>query len=574
MFKNSVKAADPLRVVREIASSALRESFDSPYAALYTTAIRAGGDEISTLPAPDSSGPTYDFAVAHLVRNVVRKNVALPIADERRARALRAELACEAANRDTNRDLASRLASDAELTRLFGRVQIKIAKWLGSFDLEEWLGACRLGPGVNTGIQGTSDYDKLGQRPTVTPSFLPLAGAFLKEFAGWDYTRSRFREGSPLYPALIVYPGGKFSTAPKTALTDRPIETQPLLNAFAQRGIGMMLRTRLKRVGCDLTDQSLQQRRASVAQRLGLATVDFESASGLISRRLVEFALAAADPRWFHAMQVTRTARILIDGDWHELERFSAMGNGFTFELESLIFLALARALDGSATVYGDDVIIAVEHLQLFKRLAESCGLKVSPSKTFWTGPFRESCGHDYHHGTLVTPAYLKRDLDTVTSVIAAANALVLWHVRITGVPFDQDSVVFSAWRYLVGCLPKEVTRKVCRVAVDESLHDPRCWEARAVMQGLCLLSPSSRPGNVIAVKQTTWDLTSFAGAITQALYRSYTRTFRAPAEKRSPLGGQTSPWSSEPSPAGKQGFLVNYARDRFEVRWGARVGI
>jgi hypothetical protein len=39
----------------------------------------------------------------------------------------------------------------------------------------------------------------------------------------------------------------------------------------------------------------------------------------------------------------------------------------------------------------------------------EAFGLKVNSRKTFFQGPFRESCGKDFINGVLVTPVYLRQ---------------------------------------------------------------------------------------------------------------------------------------------------------------------
>jgi hypothetical protein len=89
------------------------------------------------------------------------------------------------------------------------------------------------------------------------------------------------------------------------------------------------------------------------------------------------------------------------------------MGNGFTFPLETLIFFSLAQACCESedyekVSVYGDDIIVPVYAVPLLTKVLTSCGFLVNASKSFSSGPFRESCGKDYLLGTDVRPCYIK----------------------------------------------------------------------------------------------------------------------------------------------------------------------
>lgn len=98
------------------------------------------------------------------------------------------------------------------------------------------------------------------------------------------------------------------------------------------------------------------------------------------------------------------------------------MGNGFTFPLETLLFYSLVRACCGNeatVSVYGDDIICPVENIPLVFEVLQACGFLVNTSKSFWSGPFRESCGKDFLFGSDVRPLYVKRTL-------SAADAFVL----------------------------------------------------------------------------------------------------------------------------------------------------
>lgn len=204
---------------------------------------------------------------------------------------------------------------------------------------------------------------------------------------------------------------------PKTAKTHRTIAVEPSLNSFFQLGVGGYMEKRLLRVGQDIRDQSRNQRLARVGSIDGtLATLDLSSASDSISWGLVHDLLPQD---WFTLLDLGRSARTkLPDGRLLWLEKFSSMGNGYTFPLETLIFWALAASVTdtakpgGEVSVYGDDIIVATECYPLLSELLEYVGFSLNHNKSFHKGPFRESCGADYYKGINIRPCYIKGKMD------------------------------------------------------------------------------------------------------------------------------------------------------------------
>jgi hypothetical protein len=134
----------------------------------------------------------------------------------------------------------------------------------------------------------------------------------------------------------------------------------------------------------------------------------------------------------FCALEQCRTAKgVLPSGEIVDYQKFSSMGNGATFELETLIFWGIASAVvelygasDRRVLVYGDDIIVSTEvagHLVDYLRVF---GFVPNLKKSFLDGPFRESCGKHYFHGTDVTPFYFRRPIDTVSRLYWAANTV------------------------------------------------------------------------------------------------------------------------------------------------------
>ena len=206
-----------------------------------------------------------------------------------------------------------------------------------------------------------------------------------------------------------VVPGNIFFTVPKNAETDRGACKEPDWNMFFQKGIGDYIRARLKRVGCDLDDQTLNQRLARAGSIDGsLATIDLSAASDSNSISLVERIVPF---ELYRVMDDLRSpVTMLPSGEYYTPNMFSSMGNGFTFELESLLFLSLTRAvtslfrIPGRISVYGDDIIAPTKCIPVLLDLLGYCGHRPNTDKTFHTGFFRESCGKHYFHGNDVTP--------------------------------------------------------------------------------------------------------------------------------------------------------------------------
>ena len=115
------------------------------------------------------------------------------------------------------------------------------------------------------------------------------------------------------------------------------------------------------------------------------------------------------------------------------------MGNGFTFELESLIFWAITVACvelenlssgrrDTRVSVYGDDIIAPTYSVDLLLESLKYCGFRINEAKSFWDGPFRESCGEHYFSGERVTPFFVKdQEFKTLGDWYWLANSIRSW---------------------------------------------------------------------------------------------------------------------------------------------------
>jgi hypothetical protein len=157
-------------------------------------------------------------------------------------------------------------------------------------------------------------------------------------------------------------------------------------------------------------------------------------ASDTVSQGIVHLLLPTG---WVDFITHTRSEFVVMpDKKLHRLSKVSSNGNGFTFELESLIFASLAFAVvplqeQHRIHVYGDDVIIPREYAEAYFELTSLCGFVPNAEKSFWEGPFRESCGKHYHEGYDVTPFYIKAAIRSQRDIFLVHNNLHRWLHRV-----------------------------------------------------------------------------------------------------------------------------------------------
>jgi len=131
-----------------------------------------------------------------------------------------------------------------------------------------------------------------------------------------------------------------------------------------------------------------------------------KSASDTVSDFLVRSVLP---PEWLALLDVARCDYSVVDGKEVKLEKYSAMGNGYTFELETLLFTAACIAAGSKDyNVFGDDIIVEQSVAPDLIDFLQFLGFEVNESKTCLAGTFFESCGVDVWHGRDVRPFFLK----------------------------------------------------------------------------------------------------------------------------------------------------------------------
>jgi len=309
--------------------------------------------------------------------------------------------------------------------------QQKIAQVLGSFPGLSKLGL-RFGKGATTLTKKryASVVEKLGAGVSCSEDLFPMAKSLLEEVPAWLESLSEMdridEDGQEWASVPVVIHEGRLEFVPKNAKTYRATVTEPVLNGVYQLALGDFMVRRMTAFGIDLKDQTLNQRRALEGSLTGaLATLDQTSASDLMALELV-YDLLPLD--WAVGLARARTGKITYQGWSTSQQKFSSMGNGFTFPLESLIFWALASAVvgdtPGGVSVFGDDVIVPSERAADVIRLYEAVGFTLNRDKSYSTGPFRESCGKDFYKGIDIRP-YYQKDLVSARTLFVLHNHYV-----------------------------------------------------------------------------------------------------------------------------------------------------
>jgi hypothetical protein len=239
-------------------------------------------------------------------------------------------------------------------------------------------------------------------------------------------------------------PQARVCLVPKDSRGPRVISCEPAELMFIQQGImrklyGILENHSLTRGCINFADQKINQRLAKASSINGaLATLDLSDASDRVSLELVRRVFPA---NWFECLNACRSEEtILPSGEVVVLNKFAPMGSSCCFPVEALVFWACAVASIfpygriskekiPPVWVYGDDIITSVDSFDAVMRGLECVGLKVNKDKSYWRGPFRESCGGDYHNGVDVTPVRVRKFLSKSRTSLATnadlANSFV-----------------------------------------------------------------------------------------------------------------------------------------------------
>ncbi len=352
---------------------------------------------------------------------------------------------------------------------LLNAARRKIDMILTDFCPDEFVDDANWGPGVTTLLKGSevAPFNKFHFENGITRRLYNFIEPwFSTAYPLWTERLRLSAKAEGFFPELFKFEeGNEVITVPKNSKTDRVIAVEPGFNLWFQKGIGTMIRRRLRRAGVDLNSQIRNQQLALTASSSNhLATVDFSSASDSISYSVVRELIPG---RWFTLLDICRSPVGNQDGTQLKWNKFSSMGNGFTFELESLIFFAAATAVceflgcdTKEISVFGDDVILPSNCFDLFRSFCEFLGFRTNTEKSFSSGYFRESCGSHYYDGVDCKPIFLKEILTNAQSLYKLANNVrMLAHRRNSH--YGCDASFQRSWRSLFLRVPKALRFRI-----------------------------------------------------------------------------------------------------------------
>lgn len=337
-----------------------------------------------------------------------------------------------------------------------------------NFDLAYMRETFATGPGASLGCDNESFYSKLftSQLSATHPYLLSLYRAVICESDTWSEAE-RLRNDKF---GFTIKASNRLFFVPKTAEISRTCCTEPPLNMMFQKSLGHFLEYCLRTsFGISLTTQPDYNRELA---RIGsidgsFGTIDLVSASDSILWSLCKRIIPENLLGFFRLFRCEST--ILPDGSEVPLNMISTMGNGFTFPLQTIIFACAVRSvyqLMGFSSscprtqfgVFGDDIIVNKQSYDYLVRMLTKLGFTVNDTKSFNTGPFRESCGYDWYNGFFVRSIYL-RSLETVSDVYSAINRLNRWSA-LSGVRLPNA----------ISLLRSSARRKELRVPVSEQI--------------------------------------------------------------------------------------------------------
>lgn len=341
--------------------------------------------------------------------SLLRKSAFLETGIDRKGRAIEKWCAAERQCGEYNDYIEQQLygqSPDPDFLAFLQRMRGFIARVLGPAPALRQLDF-RFGPGATQLVKrGITLPKKYSKRICCTPGLV----SHVSDIVGFHWGPT----------TLLVVDGNSLSFVPKDAKTDRSICVEPDLNIYVQLGIGKWMREKFRRY-FDLDTQADRNREMAAHAQACFATIDLSSASDTISNGLVH-ALLPGD--WYDLLDLARCRYTVIDGRKYENQKFSSMGNGFTFELETLIFYAACCA-EGvrheDLAVFGDDIIVPQGDATSLVARLQQLGFTVNREKTFLSGSFFESCGHDYFNGEFVRPVFWKT-LESPVDVVKMCN--------------------------------------------------------------------------------------------------------------------------------------------------------
>lgn len=211
---------------------------------------------------------------------------------------------------------------------------------------------------------------------------------------------------------------------PKDGRGPRTISKEPLFLLKMQLGFFDWISSKLQAVTgkrINFTDQTINRQLALDGSRTRKwATFDLKEASDRVSYAVASRIFRHSPGIYYFISRMRSTHTRLPSGKVLRLNKLSGMGSGLTFPLMALtIHLAVCThvskrlglsypEVSKNVYVYGDDLVVPKAYVPFVHDALTMVGLKLNLDKSFFKGPFRESCGGDYINGAEVVPVRFK----------------------------------------------------------------------------------------------------------------------------------------------------------------------
>lgn len=333
--------------------------------------------------------------------------------------------------------VAGRLSSKLDFySKVLLRARALMHHVLSDFDEDEWFKECRNSSGSSIGVpfSDTSPERKFTYPISTTTRVIPLFERYLLFDIQLNDALVKQNQFS-ISPKYKQVNGSRATTVDKNNDIRRMICVEPTVNMFLQQGLMHMMYKRMAKFGLDV--ETLPQLHQLLAWKGSLtrniATIDWSSASDCESIELLRWLIP---PKWFSLCDITRSPVTNLRNEEVTLNMFSTMGNAVTFPLETLVFWTMAHGVRLSmkkgnslfpewedlkeVSVFGDDCIVPTYMAKQFITVMSKVGFIVNDQKSFYgEGPFRESCGGDFHAGYNVRPYNVRSPTSMKTSALA-----------------------------------------------------------------------------------------------------------------------------------------------------------
>ena len=376
-------------------------------------------------------------------------------------------------------------SSTPYMEKIHRRARALVHSVLRPFSVEEWFTECKNSVGSSIGVSysDTSNEAKFTFPMSTTKRAKPYMDAYMLFDGNMNRAVKAFNRDNPVKDMYEYIEGSRATTVEKNETIRRFIAIEGSCNMFLQQGLMSMMYEDMKKFHLDVEFLPEQHKQKAKVASVSLhnATIDWSSASDCGSRVLYRWLLP---PKWFSAVDKTRSTCTFIKGEKVDLNMFSTMGNAVTFPLETLVFWAYANATILSQTktnalfpnwedlkqvsVFGDDCIVPSSIASEFIRVMTTVGFIINDDKSYYgTEQFRESCGGDYLQGVDVRPYCLKAPRSTKLSSLEPwlyiiANSLITRYISYFGVTsylYDKElfrtlAELFGRYKFQVKLVP------------------------------------------------------------------------------------------------------------------------